>query len=221
MTDDEKKSGGEDAFSMFPDLMGGAPEPEQKKSAPAVSEPPSQPEVVPVAPVKHTPPPEPPDISWLVSGEFNAKSLSMGVPTALLLMSDGESKTGAADAFKTIGYQIEEADSEDQAILKMNSGMFAAVILHQDFVGGEIGVSVFHNFMKSLGMAVRRPIFYVLIGEQFHTLYDLEALSESANVVVNTNDVKQLGIIIRKGLKDYEKLFGPLVEAQRQQSIRS
>jgi len=205
----EKNSGGDDAYSLFPDLMGDAPATVQKKPDPVVTKPPVLPEKEAAIAKKHTPPPEPPDISWLVSGEFSAKSKNLDVPAALLLIADDEAKTTAADAFKGIGYQVEEAESESQAILKMQSGRLAAVILHSDFVNGDIGKSEFHLYMKSLGMVTRRSILYILIGEQFHTLYDLEALSESANVVVKTNDVQYLNIIIRKGLKDYEKLFGP------------
>ncbi len=56
-----------------------------------------------------------------------------------------------------------------------------------------------------------------MIGSRFHTLYDLEALCESVNVVVNTADTRFLNIIIHKGLKDYEKLFGSFIKANRRQ----
>ena len=60
-------------------------------------------------------------------------------------------------------------------------------------------------------MAKRRHIFYILVGPGFHTLYDLEALARSANVVVNDGDVGHLPTIFRKGRADQEKLFSPYV----------
>jgi hypothetical protein len=58
----------------------------------------------------------------------------------------------------------------------------------------------------------RRYIFYILIGEQFHTLYNLEALAFSANLTVNTADLRHLDIVLRKSIPAYEELFGPMLE---------
>ena len=52
-------------------------------------------------------------------------------------------------------------------------------------------------------------MFYALIGPQFHSLYDLEALTNSANLVVNDADVKHFSTILNKSIQDYNDLFGP------------
>ena len=64
-------------------------------------------------------------------------------------------------------------------------------------------------------MSRRRYIFYVLIGEQFKTLYDLQALSCSANLVVNDAEIPYIGIVLKKAIPEYEALFGPLMEELR------
>ncbi len=214
MADDLSKENGADAYDLFPDLLGEAAEPKEKNPAPVVEKPTVSPEVEKIVP-KKIPPPEPPDLNWLKSGELRSKSRNLDAPTALLLVSDDAVKTTAGEAFANAGYQVEDAVSEEQAIIKMNSGRFTAVLLHEDFVGSDLKKSGFHKFMKSMSMVSRRPIFYTLIGSDFHTLYDLEALCESANVVVNTADAKLLNIIVPKGLKDYEKLFGSFIKANR------
>jgi hypothetical protein len=58
----------------------------------------------------------------------------------------------------------------------------------------------------------RRYIFYILIGDTFHTLYNLEALASSANLTVNTVDLPHLDIVLRKSIPAYEELFGPFLE---------
>jgi len=60
-------------------------------------------------------------------------------------------------------------------------------------------------------MLKRRFIFYILIGPEFSTLYDLEALSNSANLVVNTQEIPELLTILRKAIPRYEDLFGSLM----------
>jgi hypothetical protein len=73
--------------------------------------------------------------------------------------------------------------------------------------------SSFHTYMRVMSMEKRRYIYYILVGKEFHTLYDLEALSYSANVVINDNEIAHFDIILRKGLRDYDDLFGPYINA--------
>jgi hypothetical protein len=46
-----------------------------------------------------------------------------------------------------------------------------------------------------------------------HTLYDIQALAYSANLVVNDAELDSIGLILKKGLRDYEDLFGPFLAA--------
>ncbi len=64
-------------------------------------------------------------------------------------------------------------------------------------------------------MSRRREIFYTLIGPNFHTLYDLQALALSCNLVLNENDLPYLETVLRKAIPDFEHLFAPLLEALR------
>jgi len=64
-----------------------------------------------------------------------------------------------------------------------------------------------------MAMSRRRYIFYILVGPEFRTLYDLEALANSANLVVNDSDASHFSIILKRGMNDYNDLFGPYLEA--------
>jgi hypothetical protein len=66
--------------------------------------------------------------------------------------------------------------------------------------------------MRALPMNRRRYMFYILLGDAFHTLYNLEALAHSANLTVNTSDLRHLDIILRKAIPTYEELFGAFLE---------
>jgi hypothetical protein len=77
---------------------------------------------------------------------------------------------------------------------------------------GGLEDSTFHAYMRKMVMERRRYIFYILIGPDFHTLYNLQALATSANLVVNEADLKYFDVILRKTIPEYEELFGPLLE---------
>jgi len=51
-----------------------------------------------------------------------------------------------------------------------------------------------------------------LIGPEFHTLYDLQALAYSANLVVNDSELAQLAIILRTAIPQYEAMFGAIMQ---------
>jgi hypothetical protein len=66
-----------------------------------------------------------------------------------------------------------------------------------------------------MNMSKRRFIFYILIGKEFKTFYNLQALAYSANLVVNDEEVPMFDIILRKTIPEYEELFGPIMEELR------
>jgi hypothetical protein len=63
-----------------------------------------------------------------------------------------------------------------------------------------------------MNMARRRYIFYALLGPEFNTFFNLQALAYSANLVVNEKDTPHFGVILRKSIPEYEELFGPFME---------
>lgn len=157
-------------------------------------------------------PPEPPDLSWLADGVYNDHEVVEEVPLALVLMADSDARTGVINAIEGIGYKAETAEDAQQAIEKMMFVNYSNVVLHSRFEGAGINSSEFHKYMLRMEMAKRRYIFYTLIGPEFKTLYNLQALAFSANLVVNDNEIKDFNVILRRVIPEYEALFGPLME---------
>ncbi len=156
-------------------------------------------------------PPKPPDLSWLASGKTGEKGVIENVPTAMILMPEGKAKSNMEGAFKEMDYQLFFPKTASEAIESMQFKEYTAAAFHTSFEGGSLEDSVFHSHMKELSMVKRRYMYYVLIGPDFHTYYDLEALANSANVVVNDNDMDNISTIMKKGKNDYDELFGPFL----------
>ncbi len=156
-------------------------------------------------------PPEAPDITWLKKGTFEEEEVVEDIPQTLILINPGAERDLVAKAIESIGYQASFAGSDEEAMDKMQFINYASVILHTSFRPGPLDESPFHNFMRDMSMLKRRFIFYILIGPEFSTLYDLEALALSANLVVNNNEIPELLTILRKAIPRYEELFGSLM----------
>ncbi len=173
-----------------------------------------KPEIKPVNPPPEAP--RPPDVSWLASGELSEKAVVADIPKVLVLMGDGEMRATVSKAFEARNYLPVFFNSSEEAIEDMRFTDYAAVVFHSRFEGASLADSQFHDHMRRLSMNKRRYIYYVLIGPEFRTLYDLEALAASANLVVNDDDVRHITTILQKGFRDYDELFGPYLKALKE-----
>jgi len=156
-------------------------------------------------------PPAPPDLDWLTTGRFAGEEKVEDVPMSLVLYPESPEREQVVKAMKEVGYQVVIVDTAEEAIKRMQFVRFSCVTLHIG-LEGELTKSVFHDYMRKMAMERRRYIFYILIGPHFHTLYNLEALSTSANLVVAEKDLKYFDVILRKAIPEYEELFGPILE---------
>ena len=159
------------------------------------------------------PPPPPPDISWLSSGKMQEKEVIEDTPMALILINKGAGLSSVREAFEDEGFLPVFADTLDDALNRMQFTTFAAVLLHSRFEGESFDNNSFHIFMRKMAMLRRRNLHYTLVGPEFQTLYDLQALSYSANLVVNDNELNNFRLILKKSLHESQKLFGPLADS--------
>lgn len=179
-----------------------APEKADTKKAPAKAE-----ETDTVKP----PPPPPLDFLEEKQGGIMEEHVR-DVPMALVLHADDGIRHQLGAAMEALGYQVMELTSAQEAIDQVSSVNFASIVFHTGFENGPLKDSIFHNFMREMPMSKRRMIFYILMGPEFTTLYDIQALANSANLVVAENDFKNFQLVLHKAIPYYEQLFGPLLE---------
>lgn len=160
-------------------------------------------------------PPAPPDVAWLADGVFDDQDVVEDIPRALILMPEIPVRDMVVKAAVNFGYQVEQVQNVDEAIEKMRFVNYAAVFLHSGYENGGILSGKFHTYMRNMNMTRRRYIIYVLLGDEFETLYDLQAMAYSANLVVNDRDLNHIGVVLKKIIPEYEALFGPLMEELR------
>jgi hypothetical protein len=157
-------------------------------------------------------PPGPPDLGWLKEGKIQDEDHREDIPMALLLYPEGKQQELVRDAIEAVGYQVMTANSVQEAQERMRFVNFACIILHSHFEGPGLEQSTFHKYIREMSMSRRRNLFFIIIGPEFSTLYNLQALSFSANLVVNEKDLLHLGIALRKAIPLYEELFGAYME---------
>lgn len=156
-------------------------------------------------------PPAPPDIEWLTRGVFKEDERIRDIAKALVLIEPGELRARVMGALIESFYQPVSVDSVEEAMSQLQMVQYDTVVLHSRFAGGKLRKSEIHQYMMRMPMAQRRYMFYILVGPEFHTLYTLEALAHSANLVVNDRDAEHFKNLYKRGKVDYEELFGPYI----------
>lgn len=160
-------------------------------------------------------PPAAPDVTWLAEGIFDDQEVVEDIPKALVLMPEIPGRDVVVKAAVDFGYQVEQPLDVMEAIEKMRFVNYAAVFLHSGYESAGLLQGKFHAYMRGMSMNRRRFIIYVLLGDQFETLYDLQAMAYSANLVVNDRDLSHIGVVLKKTIPEYEALFGPLMDELR------
>jgi hypothetical protein len=159
--------------------------------------------------------PQPPSLNWLKTGTIADKEVLDDFSLVMVLMpNDHPARNTIATIYEGLGYKPIFPNSASDAIERMRFTEYAAVVLHSRYEG-MLPDSSFHQHMCEMPMQKRRAIYYVLIGPEFHTLFNLEALHSSANLVVNDNELPDLPIILKKSFREYDELFGPFLAALR------
>ena len=161
-------------------------------------------------------PPAPPNIDWLTQGVYEKDETIKDIPRVLVLVDSGPMREKIVGSMVESFFQPTAVDTVDEALEQMRVVRFDAVVLHSKFAGNKLRKSEFHEYMKKMSMVRRRYIFYILIGPELHTLYSLEALSNSANLTINENDIDHLKNIYKRGKTEYDELFGPYINALKE-----
>jgi len=165
-------------------------------------------------------PPPLPNLGWLETGQFADDEKVEDLPLALVLHPDPATIRTIREGLESSGYRVLTADSADNAIKQVGFVNFNCIIYHTGFEPGNLDASTFHTHMSKMSMDRRRYIFYICMGPEFHSFYDLEALAFSANLVIKEKYINKLDLILRKSLPAYEELFGPLIEELEAHSQR-
>ena len=164
-------------------------------------------------------PPPPPDVNWLTTSDFEETDAIKDIPRILILMDPGPARDSVLGAMIESFFQPVTVDTRGEALEQMQAVQFDGIILHSHFDGEPFKQSKVHDILKRMPMSRRRYIFYVLIGPEFSTLYSLEALSYSANLVINEKDVPYVKNIYKKGKAESDELFLPYINALKEQGV--
>jgi hypothetical protein len=110
-------------------------------------------------------------------------------------------------ALNELEYKIQRAQSPEHAVHKLKFNQYHVVAFHEKFGGSTLETSPLYEFIRDMPMDARRKIFVALVGENFKTLDNMEALAHSVNLVINQKELDQLEAILKKSIGDNDNFY--------------
>lgn len=110
-------------------------------------------------------------------------------------------------ALTELDYKLQRAKSPEHAVHKLRFNQYHVVVVHEKFGDTTLKTSPLYEFIRDMSMDTRRKTFIALVGENFKTLDNMEALAYSVNLVINQKDFDQLETILKKAIGDNETFY--------------
>jgi hypothetical protein len=131
----------------------------------------------------------------------------MGNQTAMVCENDPVIREKITDALKAINFNVIESLKVKEALKNLNFHTFNLVVVDENFDAGPDGVNYILKYLESLSMAIRRKIFVVLVSANFATMDYMYTYNKSVNLIINKEDIGQIGMIIKKETDENEYFY--------------
>ena len=127
--------------------------------------------------------------------------------TALVCESNPLVQRTISQALELMEYQITEAESTRDALKRMRYHNYDLFVVNETFDTDNPESNGVLLYLERLNMIVRRNMFVALISDRFRTMDNMMALNKSANLIINTKNVEDIGKILSRGITDNEYFY--------------
>ena len=104
-------------------------------------------------------------------------------------------------------YKLQRAKSPEHAVHKLRFNQYHVVVFHEKYGDSSLKTSPLYEYIRDMPMYTRRKTFVAVVGENFKTLDNMEALAYSVNLVINQKDIGQLETILKKSIGDNDTFY--------------
>ncbi len=127
--------------------------------------------------------------------------------SAIVCVSDSESKQIVEKNFKQMEYHIISVNNASTAATRMKYHIFDCIILSEDFDKDNRGTDAILDYIQKLNMEIRRKIFVLLLSRRYRTSDNMSAFHESVNLIINEKDLNNLNKIFLRSIREHEKFY--------------
>lgn len=127
--------------------------------------------------------------------------------TALVCESNPLIRKTITKALDMLDYQITEAESTRDALKRMRYHNYDLFVVNENFDTDNPESNGILLYLERLSMLVRRNMFIALVSDRFRTMDNMMALNKSANLIINSKNIDDIGKILSRGITDNEFFY--------------
>jgi len=124
-----------------------------------------------------------------------------------VLLCLGAVREAVSKVLTEAGYRVYIAETPAQANERMRDSKTEIVLFSPDFAPEYGGAAIIQQRANALYSAERRRLFLVSIEDGGMTMNAHDAFLRNLNLIVNSNDVRQLPLILSRALHDFNELY--------------
>jgi len=127
--------------------------------------------------------------------------------TALVCEANPLVRKTIIKALDVLEYQITEAESTRDALKRMRYHNYDLFVINENFDTDNPESNGILLYLERLSMLVRRNMFIALISDRFRTMDNMMALNKSANLIINSKNIDDIGKILSRGITDNQFFY--------------
>jgi DNA-binding NtrC family response regulator len=135
--------------------------------------------------------------------------------TALICENDPDIRQKISSTLKSLDFNVIEAATYKEVLKYLNFHTFNVIVVNENFDTGTGGINNALNYLEHLPMTTRRKIFVVLISSVFATMDYMNSLNKSVNLIINKNEISEMGLILKKEIEENEYFYHVFMEFNR------
>lgn len=133
--------------------------------------------------------------------------LEEGAKTAILCMHQEDLLPPIRAEVEAAGYHILEATTPRDTLRQMRFHDFDLVVLDELFGTRDPEMNHVLKYVSQLMMDSRRGMFVILFSDRLDTGDNMQAFHKSVNLIVNPTDIRQFGMLLKRGLGEHEAFY--------------
>jgi hypothetical protein len=116
---------------------------------------------------------------------------------------------------KSLDFNVIEPVTFKEALKYLSFHTFNVIVVNENFDTGTDGVNRLLNHLEYLPMSIRRQVFVVLISSTFATMDYMHSLNKSVNLIINKDEISEMGLILKKEMEENEYFYHVFKEFNR------
>ena len=181
-----------------------APPPSVSPAAPPAARPSPMPTPAASPAPAATPPPQAPPPSRVTPPSGPAAKALVAFPAADL-------SAAMASVLGRLGFAVEQLDSADDKILRLQQGDYAVVVSARNGVPEDRNV---YRMMQTMPLDVRRRLFLILVGDDVQTGEGTQAFALLADLVIQSKDAPSCDRLLAQTLQERKRVYQTFWDAE-------